>query len=1392
MANIEQNLNDIQNAVYGKDVRKAIHDSIEAINNDVHGFVRGELDTELTSTTLPAQGKAAGDMIRAVKNDLERPESGVWAQLQSMYETNAAQEEGINNLQMARYQLANSNSYIHSNFKPVYLQWMLGTLVTGDASYIQYGARCVTDFVSTADIDAIEIDLPTGYYYTIYYYLYDKDKNWLYASYTNTMHLGNSNGYQKFDGKYMASHDILAIPKHVPYVRIVAAPYTASNNTEVLSYDTMPYKTTINSIRGIVFDADKVRFDEENSIYKIPIIFGRGNVYSSDEVAAEDLTHNARRIRTPFIPTELIDGIIVDRLTTFNYTVALIYYNTTERDATSNQYVYTFYDGEAKAKGIPIIKEYKYVRICVSSGLADNSTDYTVFTPDTVMSDISFIREKNEPCFSTILENEKLHQENNCTEKYYPLVYRRKSDGVYDDYPSMDDRGMSRICTAGDSNNVEDLIPIDDFDFIINTTNAWMVYIARYDSTGHYIDSINFARGTRVIPSSKWITDSAAKIAVAVVQAEETNQLVLSKQDWYRYIHLCKKNAMDIDAIIQKESKNRNSVVGKPYEYFGLTWEYGRINSSGGDTISTARLRTGLIKAEDLHAVEIEQPDDVKYNLLVFRYTVNDTTGEIEYVPSTEFGDENHYLAYYWFYLDDVDMVAIPQGLPYVRLVLQPCDPAYTDKVELLSDISLHDALDHVRGIRTSFSEQINADENRVYVNCLFGRGNMFPDNKTGYGRFIHEKYDSQSGKNRFSTPFIETSKVDVIYNTEDYDVQIYYYDSTVSKFSAQKWYRSADEQYNLTTNAFPIYKQYNYFRLKVFLRNTETGCSPYDVMSDIKFFRYGTNLPTGPVAFANDAAASKLGMKELYPKYEYRKINTTTGADNDHDDIYAINGGCGYLSTPQYIDAKSVDMIVHTQAVTDPEDPIEQTYYLYVYKYNEGKEYIGNTRFARVKNITSDNWSTAAYIRLGFYPVSSLINWHNGFIDQQEMYNLVHIYAGLGGSEGSTDILDLNPKQEMLPKLEQLAKSFSGNSSIGPYDACVIKFLHFSDLHATAQSERALRRIMDFYNEYKDYVDTVIHTGDIVNNESNANILNTISDASGFYNVIGNHDIWDNPTGNETDSRERWHAHDEQWAYEKYIVPFMNAHEEDEDLHIVENKCYYYKDYKAIVNRTVKQSGKEVVVSEEKTVLRLIALDCMHMSDADMGGETCTQPTWFNDILQDTVELQTEQNRTIPVVVVSHVRMVNGENMTYLNTGFDNPATNRGGTNGYFPYFMDPSYLPIVRSFVEAGGVMACWLAGHVHADICGTWHCTTSNDKDCDILNMCVTTAGDINARHRTRDLRTFGTRLYDAFNIVGVDTAHNLVKVVRVGMNTNCVMGKVDTFCWNYVKCEVVSTS
>ncbi len=53
----------------------------------------------------------------------------------------------------------------------------------------------------------------------------------------------------------------------------------------------------------------------------------------------------------------------------------------------------------------------------------------------------------------------------------------------------------------------------------------------------------------------------------------------------------------------------------------------------------------------------------------------------------------------------------------------------------------------------------------------------------------------------------------------------------------------------------------------------------------------------------------------------------------------------------------------------------------------------------------------------------------------------------------------------------------------------------------------------------------------------------------------------------------------------------------------------------------------------------------------------------------------------------------------------------------------------------------------------------------------------------------LRVKGTQSYDCFNVVGVDTDLHLLKIIRVGCNTDHFMRQKNVLCFDYAKWEIV---
>lgn len=339
-------------------------------------------------------------------------------------------------------------------------------------------------------------------------------------------------------------------------------------------------------------------------------------------------------------------------------------------------------------------------------------------------------------------------------------------------------------------------------------------------------------------------------------------------------------------------------------------------------------------------------------------------------------------------------------------------------------------------------------------------------------------------------------------------------------------------------------------------------------------------------------------------------------------------------------------------------------------------------------------------------------------------------------------DIIQLNDIAKTTERLQQMSCERRSASTVQP-----LVLLHFSDLH---RNSKALERIVQFRDYYSDYIDDVIHTGDSVGSTNSSHLFGTVDGAENFLNVIGNHDVW---KGSTDQTFEGWHYYTEAQAYATYIGPFVSNWG---NVTYQADHCYYFKDYTA--------KG-----------VRLIVLDCMYPTQAQL--------TWFISALNGAKTAGTG-GTALHVVVADHVVMAASNTLTFLDdSSFNSPATPRTASNiTTFPSCEDAGYASAIADFVSGGGVIACWLCGHRHVDTLATYN---------NVLNIAVTTAGDLSVG-RVDDARTEGTKAYDAFNLVGINTYRGLVYVARVGQEYNVGMGKMDTVCWDYINHRLVHTS
>ena len=290
---------------------------------------------------------------------------------------------------------------------------------------------------------------------------------------------------------------------------------------------------------------------------------------------------------------------------------------------------------------------------------------------------------------------------------------------------------------------------------------------------------------------------------------------------------------------------------------------------------------------------------------------------------------------------------------------------------------------------------------------------------------------------------------------------------------------------------------------------------------------------------------------------------------------------------------------------------------------------------------------------------------------------------------------------------------------------------IHFSDIHGI---EGNVTRLLKFAERYKNGIDDIICTGDIVSDRyEDTNILDNYPN---ILALIGNHDAWLRTYDAELAEYQSgpWVVK-QSYCYDKFIANSVANWEviQPSDVETTK-KCYYYKDYQ-----------------QEDSKLRVICLDCMHYNiGADLDGNNSIQNAWLADVLTDA------KNNNIPVVIAVHywpvgVNLANEEVIKCAYSNTDSIASD---------------YLPIiaiqtVQSFIDNGGEFVCWIVGHAHCDLIAA---PRDYPKQMFITVDCATYVNSVGNSARVKN-----TKSQDCFNIITFDTYDKLVKVVRVGSDT-----------------------
>ena len=439
-----------------------------------------------------------------------------------------------------------------------------------------------------------------------------------------------------------------------------------------------------------------------------------------------------------------------------------------------------------------------------------------------------------------------------------------------------------------------------------------------------------------------------------------------------------------------------------------------------------------------------------------------------------------------------------------------------------------------------------------------------------------------------------------------------------------------------------------------------------------------------------------------------------------------------------------------------------------YYYNWIDGG-YIDNTNGSLVSN---NNWKYTDYIELdevnqlevsttlaGSYSYNAFYDINKAFINNFSVNSsIIDVpsnakYMRLSVNKGSTTIVK-NKIDKLIEKctIEEVKKLIVENRATDiitlnkDVETFVIQaseglgqrftdktkplvFTHFSDVHTR---QELWNRIVEYNNYYKDYIKFSMHTGDYCG----GNRLSYIDlYANGplcdipLFNCVGNHDTYlaDNSKGDKTTTHDLLFNHTDNWG-----VTFMDT---------INNSMTYYKDF---------ASNK----------VRFIVLDYYYDIDA--------QCTWLLERLNEA------KNLGYHVITCMHemTNVITNKLDTTFQTIDDFESL---GGNKYSISKFDK----VIGDWKKTGGVHVANFAGHEHSDFIGY----TENG----VLNVCVQAATD-NILW-TDGKRVKGTRTWDCFNVVAVETSTGTLKLIRVGNNSDHYLREKKILSYDYINKRII---
>lgn len=382
-------------------------------------------------------------------------------------------------------------------------------------------------------------------------------------------------------------------------------------------------------------------------------------------------------------------------------------------------------------------------------------------------------------------------------------------------------------------------------------------------------------------------------------------------------------------------------------------------------------------------------------------------------------------------------------------------------------------------------------------------------------------------------------------------------------------------------------------------------------------------------------------------------------------------------------------------------------------------------------------------YIRMSFYfyhKVNNSFALLDGSVDALTTFAGIDFCFNISNQiVNDENIVDLNKNISDII-LPQFKKNIYNQYGTPQTDKPFV-LLHFSDLHADSDN---LKRLMYFYNHYKQYIDDCLFTGDGVSNIFNNSFSFWAEDgAEKVLFTIGNHD-----TANYSEGAYDWTANAGINAYNKYIAPYVaNWGVTQPSGASANGLCYYYKDYSPNI--------------------RLIVVDDMSIrKDGD-----AAQISWFENVLANA------RNDNKCVLVAAH----HPNNITPINS----PFTGINGQGWIDTYPERENLVEKVDDFISAGGKFIAWLTGHSHRDMLGKVSGAVNNQ-----LNVVISTATCNENQSKFDGIRREAdTKSADLFNIFKVDTYQKVLTLYRVGSDFDTYGRHIGTVTIDYENCVLL---